>query len=310
MFTLTVPVVFCTFNRYDITMKVFEKIKAARPQKLYLVSDAPRHDEEKKAVMAIRFEIEKRADWGCEFVGIYADRNMGCAKRISSALDQVFENEESAIILEDDCYPADSFFEYCQTLLEQYRDDERIMSIGGSTLIDYKPQEEIDYYFTTEFCCCGWATWKRSWDLFDYDMRDYPEMIKAKKGYFKKLFFDKRAYWNYMAQWKALYRSPEKFSWAYIFFYESAVNGKLNILSSVNLIDNLGFDGEATHTDNTLDYYVTEIEELSFPLRDPARVERNTEYDRKIYKITQKAGPIIRIKELLGLDINKSIFHR
>ncbi|MBR4782257.1 MAG: hypothetical protein IK014_12990 [Lachnospiraceae bacterium] len=312
MFHLTVPAVLCTFNRYDTSMEVFAKIREAAPSKLYLVSDAAREskENEKEIVERIRTEIENGVDWPCELVKVYADQNMGCARRITSALDYVFEREESAIILEDDCLPADSFFEYCQTLLEQYRNDDRIMSVGGSTIIDYRPQQDIDYYFTTEFCCCGWATWRRAWKLFDFDMKDYPEKIKEEYGYIKKTVFSKKAFWNYTAQWKQLYQSEKKSSWAYIFFYESIIHHKLHIMSSVNLIKNLGFDKEATHTGKPLDYYVTDIQELSFPLRAPDAVERNVQYDSQIYRITQKAGLIIKIKELLGLDINKSIFKR
>ena len=313
MFSLNVPVVFCTFNRYDITMKVFAKIRDARPRVLYLVSDAPRQskDGEAELVRRIRNDIEDRIDWDCTFLRVYSDQNMGCAKRISSALDFVFEREDSAIILEDDCYPADCFFEFCQTMLKKYKYDERIMSIGGSTVIDYKSDSDISYFFTTEFCCCGWATWKRAWELFDYDMNDYPVRIKEKKTYLRRTIFNKNAYWNYMAQWRYLYNSKNKDSWAYIFLYESFVNEKLNILSSVNLIDNLGFDKNATHTNFDIGYnYVTSTEELVFPLKEPSKVERNLLYDKEFYRITQRAGLTIRIKELLGLEINKRVFER
>ncbi len=308
-FSLSVPVVFCTFNRYDVTMKVFLGIKSAKPNKLYLVSDGARDSKtgERAEVDRIRSEIERSIDWDCELIKLYADNNMGCAERISSALDIVFENEEMAIILEDDCYPAASFFEFCQTLLEKYKDDDRIMSIGGNTVIDYHPKDNTDYYYTTEFSCWGWATWKRSWDLFDIDMKDFPVKIKSQKRYLKSTIFDKRAYWNYMAQWRTLFKTSSKNSWAYVFFYESVINEKLNILPAQNLIRNLGFGKEATNTENNEDYYVSYLGEISFPLRSPGSVERELQYDSLYYKLTQRAGLVIRIKEILGLDINKRI---
>ena len=310
MFRLSSPIVFCTFNRYEHTMKVFSRIREAKPERLYFVSDGPRESVAGEAdeVQRIRADIEAAIDWTCDLVMVFSDVNLGCAKRISSALDYVFEREDDAIILEDDCYPALAFFEYCQTLLDKYRDDERIMSIGGSTVIDHKPDADSDYFFSSVFCCCGWATWKRSWELFDLDMTEFPKVSKLKDNTIKDTLRNRRAFWAYMSRWRLLYNSIKKYSWAYIFFYQSVIYEKYNIIPAVNLIENIGFGGEATNTGSPIDYYVTDTKELSFPLRAPLKVEKNTGYDDEYFKITQKAGLFMRIKEILGFDINRSFF--
>ena len=42
---------------------------------------------------------------------------------VSSAIGWFFEQEAEGIILEDDCLPAPAFFNFCDNLLEKYRND-------------------------------------------------------------------------------------------------------------------------------------------------------------------------------------------
>ncbi len=309
-FILTTPIVLFTFNRLEQTKQVFEKIREFRPKTLYLVSDAARKDRanEHQLVLEVRKYLESHVDWDCDVKKIYADENMGCAKRISSALDQVFEKEESAIMLEDDCVPNDSFFEFCQHLLRRYRDNDQVLSICGSTVIDYSPSLDKDYYFTKRFGCCGWATWKRAWALFDYNMSNFDK--ERKNPIFRQALFNRRAYWNMMAQFEALAKGEKKFSWAYIFYYCAILNGGYHIYPKYNLIKNIGFIEESTHTPVKRDYYVVKTEELSFPLKDREKIEWEKEYDAKSFKLTQRHGWVVRIKQILGLDINESIFDK
>ncbi len=124
------PVTFIIFKRPDTTEKVFEVIRQAQPEKLFVIADGPRDDREGEAEKceATRSIIEK-VDWDCEVIKNYSDINLGCAKRVSSGINWVFENVEESIILEDDCIPDLTFFRFSEELLEKYRDDTRIASI-------------------------------------------------------------------------------------------------------------------------------------------------------------------------------------
>lgn len=307
-FRLTTPVVLLTFNRPDTTMRVLDRIRVFQPSILYLVSDGARNDKpgETDIVSSIRKQMESAIDWDCEIRKIYATENMGCAKRVASALDIVFENVEMAIILEDDCVPNDSFFQFCEEMLDTYRDEDQIMSICGSTSIEYTPSDKVDYFFSREFGCCGWATWRRAWSKFDYDMSDFAG--QRNNPIFREVFFYRRAYWNIMAQFEALFKSDTKFSWAYIFYYCSIISDGYHIYPKYNLISNIGFDSDSTHSTSKPDYYLTDTRELDFPIRLRKDIEREWAFDRKLFRTTQKHGWIVRIKQILGLDINKSVF--
>ncbi len=310
MFELTTPILFITFNRPDTTQKVFEKIRAQKPKRLYLASDAPRPDVpgEEEVVRAQREYLEESINWECEVIKIYAKENMGCAKRVASALDEVFAREETVIILEDDCVPCDSFFEYCQTLLERYKDDERVLSISGSTVIKYTPSQDKDYYFSKIFWCWGWATWRRAWSIFDLDMKDYD--TRKDDPIIDETIFEKDANWIMKRHFDALSKMERKFSWAYIFYFYSIIYDGFHIYPKYNLVENIGFGGNYTITEKRPSYYYGETQELEFPLRDRHDVVWEREYDEMQLRITKKQGPIVHLKKFLGMDTDVSVFSK
>src|SRR3989339_483651 len=133
-FVLTTPVLFIVFNRLDTTKQVFEEIKKAKPQKIFIAADGPRNKEEKKKTDAIRNYILKNINWKCELKTLFREKNLGCKYAVAGAIDWFFENVEQGIILEDDCLPSQSFFIFCQDMLERYKTDQRIMHISGTNV--------------------------------------------------------------------------------------------------------------------------------------------------------------------------------
>ena len=109
------------FNRSDTLEKVFEKIRMARPPKLFLVQDGARENNSKdiEGIRACR-KIVENIDWECEVFKNYSEVNLGCGVRPQSGITWVLSQVESTIILEDDCVPEMSFFDYCDEMLEKY----------------------------------------------------------------------------------------------------------------------------------------------------------------------------------------------
>ena len=131
---LKVPVAFIIYKRLETTTKVWEVISNIKPSKLYVIADGPKCNEEKFKCKLVRNFVENNIDWECELIKVYSDTNLGCAKRVQTGLDYVFENEEMAIILEDDTLLDSSFFNFCEDLLERYKDDKRVAHISGCNL--------------------------------------------------------------------------------------------------------------------------------------------------------------------------------
>jgi len=272
------PVLFLVFNRPNTTAMVMEAIRAARPPKLYIAADGPRDrpgDEERCDETR---RIATAVDWPCTVRTLFRESHLGLRQAVSSALDWFFEQEEEGIMLEDDCVPCASFFFYCSELLNRYRSDSRIMCVGGGDYSMRRYSGAHSYYLSAYIDCWGWATWRRAWSLYDRDMQLWPEfrdrgLLKSWSGGDVK--FEK--YWSSIFEDAAAGRID---SWAYRFQFSCWAQGGLTCIPKTNLVSNIGFGPEATHTKaqgNPLANMPTE--ELEFPLLHPPVICRDARAD-------------------------------
>ena len=193
---LTTPVLYMVFNRPEITQESFNAIREAKPKKLYVAVDAPRvnrkDDEENQAKV---IQIVKNVDWDCNVKYLIHEKNLGCSRAGIAAWNWLFSQEDRMIFVEDDGVPSVSFFYYCQELLEDYKDNDKIAYIGG---VNYGMKRGEASYFFTRQCAATYAmgTWKRVYDLYEYDMASYPEYRNKKS--FKEAFSNKKSYYGHL----------------------------------------------------------------------------------------------------------------
>ena len=244
-FKLTTPVAFIIFNRPDTTALVFAEIAKARPPKLLVVGDGPRAHKagEAERVTATRAIIEQ-IDWPCEVLTHFSETNLGCKKRVSSGIDWVFEQVEEAIILEDDCLPDPSFFRFCQDMLAKYRSDERILMISGTNL-SHELIYEDDYYFSRYPHIWGWASWRRVWRYYDVEMKDLDSLLSNEN--FRRSFENKEEFNHWVRNFLSV-KSNQVDTWDAQVVFLAFVKAQLTIFPAGNLITNIGFGPEATHT--------------------------------------------------------------
>jgi hypothetical protein len=242
-----IPVLFLVFNRLDTTKQVFEMIRRCAPQKLYLASDGPRTNRvgEKEKVEEVREYVLKSIDWNCELKTLFREENLGCGKAPAQAITWFFDNEEMGIILEDDCLPSLSFFSYCKELLEYYKDNEKIYYISGYNPLTYT-KTPYSYYFSRVQFSWGWASWRRAWNHYSYDIRGYDDFVKNKT--INKIFTRNadRYYWNYI--FKIMVNHEIDDAWDYQWTYSIYTNDGVWISPAKNLITNIGFNTDGTHT--------------------------------------------------------------
>lgn len=266
-FQLTTPVAFLVFNRPDTTQQVFEAIRRARPPKLLVVADGPRVDrpEEEEKCQAVRAIIDT-VDWPCEILKNYSDVNLGCKMRVSSGLDWVFEQVEEAIVLEDDCLPDPTFFRFCEELLEKYRHDERIFMICGANFQFSQKRTNASYYFTRYNHIWGWASWRRAWKHYDRDIKLWPT-INAEE-WLKSVIPNQREcrFWSDIFQ--TVYEGKID-TWDYQVNFASYINNMVSIIPSANMISNIGFGSDATHTQGVTPYANMLVSPMPFPLTHP-----------------------------------------
>lgn len=241
---LKTPVAFFIFNRPDLTETVFESIARVKPKTLFVIADGSRNPEEAILCQKTR-AIVKKVDWDCELLTNFSESNLSCPIRLSSGLDWVFSKVEEAIIIEDDCLPNPSFFSFCENLLEFYREDERVMHVGGNNFQNAQSRTTDSYYFSKYTHIWGWATWKRAWEKYDFKMQTWPEFKAA--GGLNWICEDKfeRLYWQQI--FDRCY-NEKKFEWDYSWLYTCWTQNGLSIIPDVNLVSNIGFRADATYT--------------------------------------------------------------
>lgn len=261
------PVLFTIFNRPDVTFKVFEHIKLAKPPRLYIAADGPRADREDDAQLCGQArEILDMVNWKCEVKTLFNENNIGCRRSMAAAVTWFFSNEEEGIILEDDCLPANSFFRFCDEMLERYRNDSRIRHITGSNLQEGRKWGNASYYFSNMTHVWGWASWKRVWDEYqDLPLFDESEVREKLVNIFSEPLLVESWYDIFTR-----YRQNQINSWGYQLDFVNFFNNGLTIIPNVNLISNIGFRGDATHTIDNESIYanlpIEELEEIKHPV--------------------------------------------
>jgi hypothetical protein len=270
------PIVFFVFNRPRETRIVFEIIRTSKPSKLFLVADGAREGlQDQERCLEVR-KIISDIDWDCQIFRNYSDINLGCKLRVSSGLDWVFSQVETAIVLEDDCLPTTSFFDFCDQLLDYYQDDDRVFSISGTTFQPESRKFSNSYYFSKYPNIWGWATWRRAWKFYDVDMKLWKSVDK--ENYLSSLLPDwqTRLYWK--QKFQKLYQQ-EIDTWDFQWIFASFIQNGLHVLPAHNLVSNIGFGQEATHTKKESKLSRRKTFELEFPLQHPEFIIRDAQAD-------------------------------
>lgn len=240
------PILFLVFNRPHTTQRVFEAIRQARPPRLYVAADGPRANREGEVekVKQVR-KIVTQVDWPCEVKILFREKNLGCKTAVSSAISWFFEHEERGIILEDDCLPHLDFFRFCEELLEYYADDNRVWVITGNNFQDAQVRGNGSYYFSKYSHCWGWASWRRAWEKYEVGISFWPEWKKSTDWQKKIPDPVERRYWERPFDW--VYQGKID-TWDYQWTATVWYYGGLTAIPNVNLVSNIGFGSDATHT--------------------------------------------------------------
>jgi hypothetical protein len=246
------PIIFCIFNRPELTAQVFNTIRQIGPEHLFIIADGPRLDHpEDESLCAATREVVEAVDWPCQIKRNFSSVNLGCRERIVSGLNWAFEQVEEAIILEDDTLPDLSFFAYCEEMLQRYRDDPQIMMISGyNGLGNWPTPDNASYFFTRYGNIWGWATWRRAWQLYDCSLKRYQNWDI--EGKLKQNLVNSEQIAHLSWRFNFLLRKSIN-SWDLQWLLICVLQGGLCAVPRVNLVRNIGFGVRALHTTNEND---------------------------------------------------------
>jgi hypothetical protein len=282
---LHTPVLLLIFNRLSTTQHVFYEIKKAKPKKFYIACDGPKSESnvEINKVKAVRDFVYENIDWECKVETYFRDTNSGCKYGVSGGIDWFFNNEEMGIVLEDDTVPCQSFFWFCQELLERYKDDYRVMQINGTNFFWNQIQNHhASYFFSKYGNIWGWASWRRAWKLYDVNINNWK---KLKKHFLGKLFENKKERIVREQQIEKILNGQID-TWDFQWILYKHLNAGLNIIPNNNMVKNIGFIEDSTHTkSNKKDIRSNlPIKEMQFPLLHTNYIFSNIEYDALMRK--------------------------
>jgi hypothetical protein len=291
------PVLLLAFNRPSHTQRVIEAIKAYAPARLYVVCDGPRKDvpQEAERVRQVHEVVTQTVDWPCMLRTRYRKENLGCARGVIDGISWFFEREERGIILEDDCLPARTFFQFCNELLDIYSEDTRIWTISGDNFLLDEGRGSASYRISRYFHCWGWATWRRSWVRFPKDpdqvYRNFLDGESSPEIGEQRLI---RHFWHGIAD-LCILRDID--SWDYAFMMFSLLEGGLHAHPSVNLVRNIGFGEGATHTKGDSPKF--DLKEMTFPVIHPKRLAADSAYD----KVVERERFHVTLRHVLKLKL-------
>ena len=300
---LNTPILFIIFNRPKQTKILFEAIRQIQPKYLFVAADGARENNTNDEINSTECrEIVKTIDWDCEVQYLFREKNLGCKLAVSGAINWFFENVEQGIILEDDCLPNTSFFSFCEELLLKYKNNQQVMHIGGTNFQARKMQAADSYYFSKIVHVWGWATWKRAWQLYDIEMNNFsPTLLQQ---WFQQYQFPQTSFSYWL---EAFTKSKNNLinTWDYQWTYNVWKNNGICITPTVNLVSNIGFDDNATHTSTQANQYASlPVFEIRV-LHHPNSIAINFEADNFIFnswyrKRNIRERIIKRIKKIIN----------
>ncbi|MGC1482140.1 MAG: hypothetical protein WA771_16695 [Chthoniobacterales bacterium] len=285
-------VLLIAFNRPGPTAEVFEVLREVKPRRLWVAQDGARgHVLEDDAKCAAVREILESVDWDCEVKRLYREENVGCGVAVSEAISWFLEDAGEGIILEDDTLPSRAFFPFCAEMLERCRDDDRVASISGDCFLPERMQDAltadgVGAYRSKYFNMWGWATWRDRWEgyslkLEDRSAEEWDSVIDEVHGETLEA-----------SVWRAILmalRSGILDTWDFQFAFHAWARGRGHVVPTGNLVTNLGFDADATHT-------VDQSPVAGLPRREPERlvldgpVEADAELDGLTFYLRHLEG--------------------
>lgn len=276
------PILLIIFNRPDTTRRVFETIKLQKPKYLFVAADGPRPDKPDDIAKCHAARNEIKVDWDCELKTLYRSKNRGCGNGPAEAITWFFEYVEMGIILEDDIIPHPSFFSFCNEILKKFEFNDHVAMVSGINLISPWNADKASYVFSYMGGIPGWATWRRAWCNFDYSLNGWK--TEESKTRIKKLLNNNEAYKHYAKSFDYFSNNNQGDVWDYQWLFSRWNTQGCSIVPCVNLIENIGFGLDATHT-KTTDHPQSRIkaEEISFPLKHHF-FQIDKEYDQIVIK--------------------------
>ena len=182
MKTNNTPIIFCVFNRPDLTKTTFNFIKSIKPKILFLISDGPRNISDEKKIKEVR-SIISDINWDCKIYKKFRKENFGCKKSFEDGVGWLFSKYDKMIYIEDDTLPSKDFIRFAEENLERHEKNDNISVISAQfEFSKCIKKRNCSYIASPLMRTQPFATWKRVWRLYEKDVSKiwYNNIFKIK----------------------------------------------------------------------------------------------------------------------------------
>ena len=270
------PIVLFVYNRpwhTQQTIEALQKNTLAGESELFIYSDAPKSEEDREKVQAVR-EYTHSVEGFKKVTIIEREKNWGLADSIIDGVTEIVNKYGKIIVLEDDLVTSPVFLEYMNDGLERYKNEDMVASIHGYI---YPILDLPDLFFIKGADCWGWATWKRAWAIFEGDGKKLLSKLKQRQ-------MEKEADFNGCYGYTQMLRDQitgKNNSWAVRWYMSAFLKGMVTLYPGKSYIHNIGNDESGTHCGETAIFDV----QLNTNFKvDAIDVIENLECRRKIEK--------------------------
>ena len=236
------PILVLSFNRPDLLKICIENLLSLGQNNLYVSIDGPRNDldSQKQGEMlaylatinseSTKIKIKTRPE------------NLGCKLGVVSGIDWFFSTVHSGVVLEDDCIPDGTYFEFINKYSGELK---KSCEIGMITAHNpYKRTDSGTPFVSRYSFITGWYTTQDIWGdvrsgMFSLDLPARSNNRNATQTISEMIFW-----------WSAATRARLGFydTWDSCFSLQMWKKGYKCLVPPQNLISNIGFGPSATHT--------------------------------------------------------------
>lgn len=238
---ISTPVLLIGFNRPEHIRNVMLTLIELGVRNLYVSLDGPRGPSDQMNCFKTYEQVVKlKNNFNLKVVS--RQDNLGCCLAVVSALDWFYSQVDFGVIFEDDCMPTNATFKFFQ----EYQIKSTIYdSLGISIATAHNPFGSLPNNTPTKHVFIhGWATKANTWQMIRTDF------FTVKRPCTKNIIGEKRSGAEAIFWWASATRARlgKVDTWDGMFYDRVWTLGIKTLLPSDNLIRNIGYGKDSTHT--------------------------------------------------------------
>jgi hypothetical protein len=234
------PVLVTGYNRPELMRDLLQHLSQIGVENLYIALDGPKNLQDKlKCLETLNEVLQAKNRFDLKI--LHRRYNLGCCLGMISAIDWFFSKNDFGIVIEDDCKPSKEFFELVNDFFEKKADN----SLNCDIVSAHNPfNTKLSNNKTSFVLIHGWATYSRVWKLIR------PNYFKLNLPKFKNLKNETRAMSSTLYCWRNAMHAKLGMvdTWDGIMSDQVWRLGVKTLLPNENMVQNLGYGLNATHT--------------------------------------------------------------